>query len=986
MTKFGFCWPLWALGFVLLSLLLVYRVSSSDVGDVFLRLVNQRENSLRREETADDNEASMVIINKQLRHLKRYLKPRNTRSITNGSTANNYTASSGGVHQNTTKKLFIVTDVLETRTPPPLQAATVNIEASISPTTNPPPELNCGTKVYSCSNKCEENTTHSIFSSSNSKQTISDCYCDKSCDAVFWDCCGNYKESCSANSKSTDNDDFYKRKGKWRCITMKVDTRGCLRSEGSWMVSRCPSSWQNDEVKTKCHNPSLSLDAHSLLLYLPVAGLPDLLTYRNQYCALCNNVSKYEFWTLIFKSDAIPPPYYTPNDFAEFIARNYHLLEGIRPKDGQRIRWCTYSDIVSTCPDSTLQQGLKNCVQGTVGLVKDVNSNTTFKNTACALCNGYNHVCGVSKRDVHPCSIGDSAISRAISLRNYGVSTTTKSCRRNEVYDTFLEKCRQTYVINELNSGSVDEYQVTMSIFTKFRVDFSIFPPQLKTSLSDYFMVNKSQINDIKVEGLLYEGLETRFTFNIKLTKAQSLILASDSKLNGSSNETTTLRRLFRFNKAFQLPYGSETFTIYRQEIRQVTCTRPRLYQYGEYIFLDDLRIRILSTGAIYQQFEYYMNSTVENASVTVCLKTVPHQCNGSYIKLNSSEFYFTNNLTLVYNSLVYELGDYVYNNKIVYVCVKFEREYETTGSNTREDDLALVILTWIGFIVSITGLLVLFITYVIFKELRSLPGKNLMNLSLSLCLAEVFWLVGSTLDNYPTTCTIVAIANHYFFLAFFAASSVIAFHSCLVFGRKMVIRRSPSEDNKIFIIYLLVIWGMPGLFLLVFGLLDHHGVFFIDYGKSVVCWLGTKESKIFLFILPFGILLLFNLILFITVALRLHKNQKSSARALGKDAKKRELQNVKVCVKLSTLMGFSWLFGLLQVAVETETDAFAYLFVIFVSVQGLFICVAFLFQRKCYNLYNTLISKSFSTSKGSSGADVETRSNDKRRTRDTKL
>jgi Na+(H+)/acetate symporter ActP len=196
-----------------------------------------------------------------------------------------------------------------------------------------------------------------------------------------------------------------------------------------------------------------------------------------------------------------------------------------------------------------------------------------------------------------------------------------------------------------------------------------------------------------------------------------------------------------------------------------------------------------------------------------------------------------------------------------------------------------------------------------------------------------------------------------------------------------MTIRRTPSEDNKICVIYFLVVWGMPGLFLLIFGLLDHYGVFIVDYGKSVVCWLGTKESTIFLFILPFGILLLFNLIMFIIVALRLRENQKSSAKALGMEAKKRQTQNIKVCLKLSTLMGFSWLFGLLQVAVETETDAFEYLFIIFVSFQGLFICAAFLFQRKCYELYNTLI---FSSSRGTStGAKTPSKS---RRVKDTKL
>ena len=955
-------WAPW--GFVLL-LLFVKQTSPIDDGDVSLRW----ENNLRspRQETTDHKEAS-TVIDKKLYKLKR----RRVRSVRNASDS-----GTADTYQNMTLTLLPLV------TQPPIQRATI-LPPTLIQLTNPAPQINCGSKVYSCSNKCKNKTTHNIFSSFIRPAAVSDCYCDKACDDVFQDCCSDYKQSCSMNTKLID-DDFYKLKSNWRCVTMNVNTGSCSSRRGSWIVAQCPKSWPNDQVKTKCHNPALALHANSILLYLPVVGAHNLVTYRNQYCALCNNVSTYEFWTLIFNANAIPPPYYTPNDFVEFIAKNSQFLNGIRPKEGQRIRWCTYPDVISTCPNSTSEEDMKDCVQGTVGLVKGFLSKGIFKNKACALCNGNSFTCGVSEKAVNPCSVDGSAISRAISLRDYGVSMTTKSCRKNEVYDTLLRKCRHTYVINTLNSGSADEYQVTMSVLTKTTGGLFIDYFSLEKSLSDYFKVNKSQINDLKsIQNNAVDNPETVFTFKIQLSQKQSLILATDVKLNGSSNETTTLRRLFRFSEVFQLPVGFQTFTIYRQKIRQISCTRPQVYQHGEYIFHDYLKIRILSTGAIFEQFEYYMNSTVKNASVTVCSKFVSHQCNGSYIKLNSSEFHFTNNLTLVYNSLVYEFGDYVYDNGMVYICVNFEREYTSNnGDNTPKDDLALVILTWIGFILSVIGLLVLFITYIIFKELRTLPGKNLMNLSISLCLAETLWLVGSALDNYPTTCTAVAIVNHYFFLAFFTASSVIAFHSCLVFGRKMTIRRSVSENNKIFVIYSLVTWGLPGLFLLIFGLLDRYGVFIIDYGKSVVCWLGTKESKIFLFILPFGMLLLFNLVLFIIVAVRLRENQRSSAKALGKEAKKREKQNVKVCLKLSTLMGFSWLFGLLQVAVETETDAFAYLFVIFVSFQGLFICAAFLFQRKCYELYSTLI---FSASRGTStGAETPTNVH-KSHVRDTKF
>ena len=160
----------------------------------------------------------------------------------------------------------------------------------------------------------------------------------------------------------------------------------------------------------------------------------------------------------------------------------------------------------------------------------------------------------------------------------------------------------------------------------------------------------------------------------------------------------------------------------------------------------------------------------------------------------------------------------------------------------------------------------------------------------------------------------------------------------------------------------------VAAVFVLIFALRDHYGVFGSDYGKSDICWLGTRNSKLFLFIVPFGVLLSFNVFLFFIVAHRLYKNQKSSQRSLGKLGRKRQTQNILVCVKLSTLMGFSWLFGLLQIAVETETDIYAYFFVIFVSFQGLFICVSFLFKRNCFRLYTSLISNNLRSSNSRNG------------------
>ena len=201
--------------------------------------------------------------------------------------------------------------------------------------------------------------------------------------------------------------------------------------------------------------------------------------------------------------------------------------------------------------------------------------------------------------------------------------------------------------------------------------------------------------------------------------------------------------------------------------------------------------IRINLTGVIYGQNEHYLNTTNVKPKVTVCLKLSPLNCNGSKNMLNSSEYRLLPNLTLIYSSLTYAFGDYTYIDGRVFVYTEFKQNYTHVRRIEQKDDLALTILTRVGFIVSIISLLALIITYAVFKELQTPPGKNLMSLSISLCVAEILWLCGSLVGEIRAACIFVAIANHYFFLVFFTASSVIAFHLCLVFGRKVSFRRS---------------------------------------------------------------------------------------------------------------------------------------------------------------------------------------------------
>ena len=842
-----------------------------------------------------------------------------------------------------------------------------------TPTTIPPFPLICPVKPYSCLKQCSNETfvRYPSFRKGNGKK----CYCDSACN-VFMDCCGDFAQECGKYHVKDEYDDVYSHRFSWRCETkLKVLTNEG-RESSVWMIARCPGNWPNDTTKIMCHSPPSTLEVHSYDSFVPVVGSMNQLTYRNKYCAQCNNVFNYEFMTLSFKKEAIPPPYYTQEELEKFLARNHLQFRGVELIRGQAIRFCFYPNVVSTCP-KTFPDASDACVNGFGGLVEG--EGKVFKNKDCAVCNGVKYTSAVGQPE--GCDAGITtpiiAISRAISLHDYGVSLEGRSCPRNHVYDHYVGKCRRDFQVTKLQKGTEDKYQVILSLLKTERFMFFDGGWLLIREIAWYFKMNESQIT---IEEVTDKFSEFLVSFTLNLTPSQYLIVASNPEFLGNSTDIIGLRRLFKFKQPFQLLILGAQYIVYRLHVRQLVCIHQHVYRFGEYTILDDLRIRINSTGAFYGEDEYYLNTTNVRPNVTVCLKLSPLNCSGSQIMLNSSEYDLLPNLTLIYSSLTYVFGDYAYMNGTVFVCTEFRQNYTQRRSIEPKDDLALTILTWVGFIVSIICLLALIITYSVFKELRTLPGKNLMSLSISLCVAEILWLCGSLVGDIRAACIFVAIANHYFFLVFFMATSVIAFHSCLVFGRKVSFRRSKSEDNKTFLVYSLVVWGIPALFVLISSLLDHYEVFVSNYGKSDICWLGTREARLFLFILPFGILLSFNLLLFVFVALRLHKNQKTSADVLGKNAKKRQRENVIVCIKLSTLMGFSWLFGLLQASVETKTDVFSYLFVIFVSFQGLFICVAFLFKRRYYELYSTFISKNITGSSLGTGQGTQsnrTRSND---------
>ena len=121
-----------------------------------------------------------------------------------------------------------------------------------------------------------------------------------------------------------------------------------------------------------------------------------------------------------------------------------------------------------------------------------------------------------------------------------------------------------------------------------------------------------------------------------------------------------------------------------------------------------------------------------------------------------------------------------IHDNRL-FLCVNFSQNVtltknESGGINeTKTTPKSLRLLTLIGSVVSMVCLVLLLVTYILFVELRNLPGKIIINLAISLLLYQsVFFSAGKNDDQ--ESCVAVAVLLHFFVLSSFTWMNVMAY------------------------------------------------------------------------------------------------------------------------------------------------------------------------------------------------------------------
>ena len=331
-----------------------------------------------------------------------------------------------------------------------------------------------------------------------------------------------------------------------------------------------------------------------------------------------------------------------------------------------------------------------------------------------------------------------------------------------------------------------------------------------------------------------------------------------------------------------------------------------------------------------------------------------------SLLSLNDSQQYkYLGNNSILLDGEVREI---VYNDSgTLFVCVEQNGTIPVNITVTFFSyPTGYFILTYVGCSLSFIGAVLILLTYSLFKELRTLPGKLLMNLAITVLITSLFILIGGPITasiRNADLCTSVAVILHFFFLGQFSWMSIMSFEVTRTLNQALKLRAQESNKFKwnLFIFYFLIGWGLPLLITMISITVNFTTNDLVLYGVRAdgtqgSCWINHFQSAIVAFVVPVCLSLSFNFITFITVSIYLFRAFRNQAEV----KKVNHVSYLRINLATFALSGLTWVFGF--IAILAGTSWAWYIFIILNSSLGFVIFVFFLFTKKVGRLYLSLL------------------------------
>ena len=312
---------------------------------------------------------------------------------------------------------------------------------------------------------------------------------------------------------------------------------------------------------------------------------------------------------------------------------------------------------------------------------------------------------------------------------------------------------------------------------------------------------------------------------------------------------------------------------------------------------------------------------------------------------------------TLIQNSSKCEFTDMAMQNFTNLTCHKHDNsnDYQTSNDSFQVSHVDGYI-TLICSILSTIGLLLLLVVYFCFPALRNTPGLCVMSLSSSLLIAQLLFTFGIYQIHSRELCLTVALGGHYAYLCYFSWMNVLSFDLWRAFTRQPNYSLESENQWHQWMWYGLYGWLAP---LIIVGLalgIDSTPWSLRPLYATHICWIGSKVALLVFFALPLLLVVCSDLCFFLLTARYICRTQDATCLAQQQHSTRKYRARFYLYIKLATVMGLTWMFGLLAGLIDVTPLWYVYTF--FNCLQGIYLCFSFVCTRKVGKLCNEKLTR----------------------------
>ncbi|CAL1283291.1 unnamed protein product [Larinioides sclopetarius] len=268
------------------------------------------------------------------------------------------------------------------------------------------------------------------------------CDCDSSCSLY---------DTCCVDSEFRNHKSSPKRKSNLKCLQVYSSLPFEI-----FMVGSC----KTDEtfVDLCFGNPEESNDP---FLMIPVTSNLTGVTYKNYFCAICNeevDSEQLRFWDIkISSNDTLVTNISEPQFHFNKMMKSWTVNDGknnetsafpvnleIKQNLEATVKYCS-TDLIENCSSNWTDEAVASKCKDYMAIVISF-QNARYRNPHCALCNFENLTdirCNQFGSTTYSISAPASSVGLNIPLINlFILEDRPKRCGKNMVYDKFADKCR----------------------------------------------------------------------------------------------------------------------------------------------------------------------------------------------------------------------------------------------------------------------------------------------------------------------------------------------------------------------------------------------------------------------------------------------------------------------------------------------------------------------------------------------------------------